>query len=109
MENLQTALREFDALRDGEQGGDVVSEASLSAVAPTYADSIVFDALPSQLTAALRARGIDRLYQHQADAITMHWRAVTSSCRPRQPAARRLPSRFRCFTRWPRSGDRTLS
>ncbi len=41
MAELLDALRHFDALRDGELGGDIVSQASLDAVAPTYADTTV--------------------------------------------------------------------
>ena len=70
MAELLDALRNFDALRDGELGGDIVSQASLNAVAPTYADTAVFNSLSPALATALRGREIERLYQHQADSIT---------------------------------------
>ena len=68
MERLLDELRKFDALRDGD-AGDVVATATLSAITPTYAGGHVFDLLSPKLVAALRKRGIDRLYQHQAEAI----------------------------------------
>ena len=68
MPDLLTTLREFDALRDGDDG-DVVSRASLPSISPTYSSSGIGEALPREISAGLRARGIDRLYRHQADAI----------------------------------------
>lgn len=68
MDKLLAALREFDALRDGD-GGDIVARASLPSVAPTYAASSVDESLPRAIAQGLRARGIERLYRHQADAI----------------------------------------
>lgn len=62
-------LRKFDALRDGDAGGDVIHQRSLNAIAPTYADASVFDVLAPGVAEALSRRGVDRLYQHQADAI----------------------------------------
>ena len=70
MNELLDVLREFDALRDGDAGNDVVHQRSLSAIAPTYADVSVFDGLAPPTAEALRRCGIDRLYQHQADAIS---------------------------------------
>ena len=69
MTALLDVLRDFDALRDGDSGNDIVSKESLSAISPTYADSSVLDLLSPALASALRMRGIDRFYQHQADAI----------------------------------------
>ena len=69
MECLLEELRRFDALRDGDAGNDVVAERALDAISPTYADKKVFDRLSSALTDALHKRGVDRLYQHQAEAI----------------------------------------
>ncbi len=45
MDDLLDELRRFDTLRDGELGGDIVSQASLNAIAPTYADTAVFDSI----------------------------------------------------------------
>ena len=69
MDKLLEVLREFDALRDGGAGKDVVHRRSLPAVAPAYADSRVFDSLTPRIAQALRRCGVDRLYQHQAEAI----------------------------------------
>ena len=67
-DDLLTVLREFDALRDGD-GGDAVAHASVPSIAPTYADSRVGVSLPREVAQGLQARGIERLYRHQADAI----------------------------------------
>ena len=69
MDDLLDALRNFDALRDGEAGGDVISLHSRSAIQPAYADASAFSRISPEISAALRSRGIDRLFQHQADAI----------------------------------------
>ena len=69
MDNLLNALREFDALRDGEAGGDVILQHSRSAIPPTYANPTAFSRISPEITAALSRCGIDRLFQHQADAI----------------------------------------
>ena len=69
MDGLVDQLRQYGALRDGDLGSDVVSKASLDAIAPTYADSTAFDRLSSPLVTALQRSGVDRLFQHQADAI----------------------------------------
>ena len=70
MNDLLDVLRKFDALRDGDAGDDVVHQRSLTAIAPTYADTSVLDGLAPRIADALRHLGVDRLYQHQADAIT---------------------------------------
>ena len=69
MGDLLNALRKFDALRDGEVGGDLVEQCSLDSIAPTYAEDSVIEGLGKGLRAAMDERGIARLYQHQADAI----------------------------------------
>ena len=69
MKCLLEELRRFDALRDGDTGNDCVAEGTLAAISPTYAGREVFNRLSSTLADALRKRGIDRLYQHQAEAI----------------------------------------
>lgn len=68
MERLLDELRRFDALRDGP-GGDVVAQATLDAIAPSYADESVFDRLSPAVARALRQRGINRVYEHQGEAI----------------------------------------
>ena len=69
MDDLLEALRRFDALRDGETGGDVVSRRVLASIAPEYAPGDPGEGLGERLGAALAKRGIKRLYQHQADAV----------------------------------------
>ncbi|MCY4489812.1 MAG: DEAD/DEAH box helicase [Deltaproteobacteria bacterium] len=69
MGDLLNALRKFDALRDGEAGGDLVDQRSLESIAPTYAKDSVIEGLGEELRAGLKERGIARLYQHQSDAI----------------------------------------
>lgn len=70
MNDLLDALRDFDALRDGELGGDTISQCVLSAIPPTYSDEPIFGRLNPRLTKALQDVGISRLYQHQTDAIS---------------------------------------
>ena len=62
---MLNVLRQFDALR----ADDIVDQRSLPAIAPTYATDSAFDGMPRQIADALHHRGVDRLYQHQADAI----------------------------------------
>ena len=76
MDGLLDELRRFGALRDEESAGDIVSQATLNAIAPTYADSTVFGLLSPKLVTALRGVGVERLFQHQADAIV---KAVSGS------------------------------
>ena len=66
---LLDQLRAFDALRDGEHGGDDLTIETVDSVAPVYADGSVFEALTPQIADLLRHSGITRLYRHQADAI----------------------------------------
>lgn len=69
MDDILEALRKFDALRDGESGGDVVRRQTLPAIPPTYADNPIVDGLSSRMKTALIRNGINCLYQHQADAV----------------------------------------
>lgn len=66
---LLDQLRRFDALRDGEAGGDELHTETVDSVAPSYADGSVFDALTPRIAELLRDGGVTRLYRHQADAI----------------------------------------
>lgn len=66
---LLELLREYDALRDGDLGGDVVSSKSLDCIPPTYADGRAVSSLDRTITDGLREAGIKSLYQHQSDAI----------------------------------------
>ena len=69
MDDLLNALRRFDALRDGEAGGDVVYRRVLESIAPEYASGDAGEGLGEPLRSALAKRGITRLYRHQADAV----------------------------------------
>ena len=66
---LLDQLRRFDALRDGERGGDEVLTETVGSVAPVYADDSVFETLTPRIAELLRDGGVTRLYRHQADAI----------------------------------------
>ena len=66
---LLDQLRRFDALRDGERGGDEVLTETVDSVAPVYADDSVFKTLTPRIAELLRDGGVTRLYRHQADAI----------------------------------------
>ena len=77
MDHLLRALREFDALRDGTQGNDEVQVGVLPAIAPTHSSSTaVVEQLSARVRRMLERNGRDRLYQHQADAISI---ALTGS------------------------------
>ena len=69
MDDLLKALRRFDALRDGEVGGDVVSRRVLASIAPEYAQGDPGEGLGKRLRTALSRCGIRRLYRHQTDAV----------------------------------------
>ena len=69
MDDLLNALRRFDALRDGDAGGDVVNRSSLSSIAPDFASGDFVGSLGERVRAALANLGIERLYRHQADAV----------------------------------------
>ncbi|MCY4215193.1 MAG: DEAD/DEAH box helicase [Gammaproteobacteria bacterium] len=70
MDDLLTALRRFDALRDGEAGGDVVNRRLIESIRPEYAPRSPAEELSETLSNALAKRGIKRLYRHQAEAIS---------------------------------------
>ena len=65
MDTLKEALRHFDALRNTDQ----IHEAILDRVKPVYSDEAIFDELTPKVSYALRAMGINRLYEHQTEAI----------------------------------------
>ena len=69
VDDLLNALRRFDALRDGDAGGDVVKRRMLDSIAPAYADASVISNLGTRLRTALGKKGITRLYRHQSEAI----------------------------------------
>ena len=71
MDDLLTALRTFDALRDGESGEDAVSRRVLESIAPEYAPGDPGEGLGEPLRNALTKRGIRRLYRHQAEAVAL--------------------------------------
>lgn len=70
MDDLLSALRRLNALRDGDVGGDVFNHRVLDSIRPEYAPGDPGEGLGARLRVALVKCGIDRLYQHQADAIT---------------------------------------
>ncbi len=70
MDDLLTALRGFDALRDGEAGGDMVNRRLIESIGPEYAPRSPAEELSETLSNALAKRGIERLYRHQAEAIS---------------------------------------
>ena len=99
VDDLLKALRRFDALRDGEAGGDVVNRRVLPAIAPEYATGDPVEGLGERLRAALVKRGIKRLYLHQADAVAQALRGGggrTSYFRHQRPAERRSRFKSRC-------------
>ena len=58
-------LKKFDAMRDD----DVINQKTLPAIRPSYADSSVIESLVPEIKVALQESGIDKLYQHQSEAI----------------------------------------
>ena len=62
-------LRRFDALRDGDVGGDELLSETVGRISPVYADYGVFDSLTPKIAEHLHEKGVTHLYQHQADAI----------------------------------------
>ncbi len=64
-------LRRLDALRDSpkEDYHDRVHLRTVSGVEPKYAPRSVLDELPAALVGRLAALGVERLYEHQAEAI----------------------------------------
>lgn len=69
MTELLQALREFDALRDGEAGNDRIDERQLDKVSPTFTDNVEIDGLDPSVLKALGCADITRFHIHQADAI----------------------------------------
>ena len=69
MDILLDELRKFNALRDGASGRDELGMESLGNISPTYDNGTIFEKLSPAIAKALQDRGIDRLYQHQADAM----------------------------------------
>ena len=70
MSELLESLRNFDALRNGEAGRDLVQRRVLDSVSPIYGSTTAIDTLDSRLKTALEENGIHRLYQHQSEAIS---------------------------------------
>ena len=69
MGDLLSGLRKFDALRDGEAGGDEVHRRVVESIAPVHAEDDVLARLGKRVRTGLQGRGIERLYQHQSDAV----------------------------------------
>lgn len=69
MSDLLKALRTFDALRDGEAGGDVVNHQVLEPIAPVFGKDGAIENLGNKLRTALDTVGIEHLYQHQSDSV----------------------------------------
>lgn len=69
MSELLESLQNFDALRNGEVGGDLVQRRVLDPVSPVYGSHAAVDQLNNRLKAALERNGIHRFYQHQSEAI----------------------------------------
>jgi len=70
MIELLESLRNFDALRDGEAGGDIVKRRVADSISPAYGSYEVIDQINNQLKAALEKNGIQRFYRHQSEAIS---------------------------------------
>lgn len=72
MKDLLDALREFDAVRtsDDLQMPDQVITRTLPAIPPVLDDTGVLQRLDPRIQNALSATGINRLYEHQAKAIS---------------------------------------
>jgi len=66
---LLEKLREFDAIRDGSAGNDIIAHELLGPISPQYATKNALQGVSRPVRVALRERGVERLYQHQADAI----------------------------------------
>lgn len=71
MDELLSALRRYDALRDEDvhERKDKVATRSIPRHLPTWADDHHIERLSPPLRQALHAQGIRRLYSHQAQAI----------------------------------------
>ena len=69
MENFLEKLREFDALRDGTLGNDVIDAETLHSIPPTYSGQEIFESLSSELAGTLKKKSINKFYAHQEEAI----------------------------------------
>ena len=71
MQNLLDTLRKFDALRDqqGQEKSDIVKTECTDSIAPEFADNEVFNRLSPKLVDCVKRIGVDKLYQHQEEAI----------------------------------------
>lgn len=69
MDDLLNTLRNFDALRDGALGDDVIDQRVLGSLEPEYAPTTYTDELSEPLKTALANAGVNRLYRHQYDAV----------------------------------------
>ncbi len=70
MQDLLDQLRQFDALRDqNEKNNDNLNEIFTDCNSPEFADDSVFDLLHPKLVNIVKGNGINKLYQHQAEAI----------------------------------------
>ncbi len=58
MKDLSSVLRDFDALRDQEYGGDLVQRKVLEKIAPTYTTTPIAEKLDKHLQGALSDAGI---------------------------------------------------
>ena len=67
MTNLIKSLQDFDALREG----DTVTEGTVDRVEPVYSDGSIFQQINPKIAQALQEQGINTLYEHQAEAISM--------------------------------------
>ena len=70
MSEILRTLRTFHAIRDRETGKDQVKRRVLEPISPVYDNDHAIDGLEDGLRTALKNRGIEFLYQHQAEAIT---------------------------------------
>lgn len=66
LELLQARLVSLDAIRPEQDG---IQVQTLDAIAPTYAACDWQDSIPEELQVGIRRLGIERLFQHQAEAI----------------------------------------
>lgn len=77
MEELLEQLRKFDALRDvpiKEDGRcDQVVTRLVRGQPPSFAPAECLERFPAPVRRALAALGIDRLYEHQAEAVERIW------------------------------------
>ena len=70
MSQLLSVLRRFDAVRDGDIGGDLIDRRVLDSIEPDYSEEPVTESLGESIRSALDRIGIHQLYQHQSEAIS---------------------------------------